>query len=107
MVILLCCHLVYIPGVLLKPDHQTEATGQKIELTCEVHGTSLDDLTYQWIIPGQVKINDSYALTIPNATVNDSGIYFCIVHTIDSSNDGIKSNIANVSILGKLKKQCC
>ena len=100
-------HLLYILGILLKPETQTKATGQTIELTCKVHDTGIDELTYQWTILGLVVVNASSVLTIPNATVNDSGIYFCVVHVIGGSNDGIKSNIATISILSELKKQCC
>ena len=96
-------------GITVEPESQTKATGQTIELTCDVYGTSTDSLMYQWIIPRQYLgflyidiVNGSKVLTIPNATVSDSGVYSCVVFTSSNSNTGVQSDSANVTIIRKL-----
>ena len=93
--------------------HQTNATGQTIELMCDVFGTGTDDdLVYQLIksdpldqsgwtsLLEPVIVNGSNVLLITNASVNDNGVYNCIVFSINNNSTVVKSNSANVSILG-------
>lgn len=92
-------------GIVLEPESQTKATGQTIELTCNVNGTSTDILTYQWIIRwylDPVVVNGSNVLTIPNATVNNSAVYYCAVFITGNINTRVQSNSAIVTILRKL-----
>ena len=94
------------PGVTVEPEKQTKATGQTIELTCIVNGTSSASLMYQWIISRlylkPVVVNSSNVLTIPNASVSNSGVYYCVVFISGHNNTGVQSNSATVSILRKL-----
>ena len=100
-------------GVTLHPENQANATGQMIELTCDIYGIDTDDdLVYQWIksdpldqsgwtsLPEPVVVNGSNVLLITNATVNDNGLYYCIVFSIDDNSTVVKSNSASVTILG-------
>ena len=91
----------------LHPQSKTIATGQTIVLTCTVHDTDTDNLTYWWTKKGgksalvPLVVNSSNLLMISNATVGDSGMYNCIVLISASSNTTIKSNPANVTVLGE------
>ena len=69
-------------GIKLYLENQTVATGQTIELSCDVYGTGTDnDLVYQWTNSrwqkplAAVVMNSNNVLTIHNADVNDSGVY--------------------------------
>ena len=97
----------------LHPENQTNATGQMIELMCDVYGTGTDDdLVYQWIksnpldqsgwrsLPQPVVVNGSNVLLITNASINDNGVYNCAVFSIDNNSTAVKSNSAIVTILG-------
>ena len=104
------CTMFLYAGIKLYPKHQTVATGQTIELTCDVYGTGTDnDLVYQWTnskwqSPSAAiemnRQNSSNTLRIHNANVNDSGVYNCIVFNAGSNSTVVKSNSANVTILG-------
>ena len=99
-------------GIKLYPENQTVATGQTIELSCDIYGTGTDnDLVYQWTnsrwqspLAAVVmnRQNSSNILRIQNANVNDSGVYNCIVFNAGSNSIVVKSNSANVTILGML-----
>ena len=99
----------------LHPENRTNATGQTIELMCDVFGIDTDiddDLVYQWIKSdplGQlgwrsllqpVVLNGSNVLPITNASVNDNGVYNCVVFSIDNNSTAVKSNLASITILG-------
>ena len=114
-------------GITLHPENQTNATGQTVELTCDVYGTDTnDDLVYQWIksgrrndqsgqrntqsgwrsLPEPVAVNGSNVLPITNATIDDSGMYNCVVFSTDNNSTEAKSNSASVTILGKYSYIC-
>ena len=98
---------------MLHPENQTNATGQMIELMCDVFGTGTDDdLVYQWIksdpldqsgwrsLPQPAVVNGSNVLQITNASINDNGVNHCVVFSIDNNSTVVKSNSAIVTILG-------
>ena len=92
--------------IILHPQNETVATGQTMVLTCTVNYTGMDDITYNWTktqgknVIEHLVAYDSY-LTIYDTNVNDTGMYNCFAFS-PSSNASIKSNTANVSVLGKL-----
>ena len=106
------CIILLYAGIKLYPKNQTVATGQTIELTCDVYGTGTDNgLVYQWTnskwqsTPAAIEMNrqnNSNMLRIHNVSVNDSGVYNCIVFNAGSNSTVVKSNSANVTILGML-----
>jgi len=70
--------------IILHPENETIATGQTVVLTCEAYDTGTDNLTYQWIkmeknTLAQVLVHYSNHLIISNASINDSGVYNCVV----------------------------
>ena len=80
---------------------------------CDVFGTGTDDdLVYQLIksdpldqsgwtsLLEPVVVNGSNVLPITNATVNNNGVYNCIVFSINNNSTVVKSNTASVTILG-------
>ena len=98
-------------GITLHPENQMNATGQTIELTCDVYGTNIaNDLVYQWrndqsgwiSVPEPVAVNGSNVLSITNASVTDNGLYNCVIFSTDNNSTVAKSNSASVTILGTL-----
>ena len=108
-------------GITLQPENQTSATGQTIKLTCDVYGTDIaNDLVYQWIKSGRrsdqsgqrnaqsgwrsvskpIIVNGSSVLQITDASIDDSGVYNCVVFSTDNNSTVAKSNSASVTILG-------
>ena len=77
--------------------------GTKVTLTCAASGA--DDLKYQWMrmgkktIPSGARGTGSNTLIIRNITVDDSGLYKCVV---SSGNVEVTSKVGNVSVLSKL-----
>ena len=103
------CTILLYAGIKLYPENQTVPTGQTIELTCDVYSTGTDnDLVYQWTnsrwqsTPAAIEMIRHNVLRIHNADVNDSGVYNCIVFNAGSNSTIVKSNSANVTILGML-----
>ena len=97
----LCVHA----DIILHPQNKTVATGQTIILTCTVNYTGMDNITYHWTKTEEKNVTvrlvayDSN-LTIYDINVNDTGMYNCFAFS-PSSNASIKSNTADVSVLGK------
>ena len=88
------------------PENQTIATGQPIILVCIVNATSANNLTYQWTksspLEPVVLNGSSNMLFIHDASVNDSGVYYCGVFDAQENSTAVKSNAANVTVLGEL-----
>ena len=97
-------YCIFYADITLHPQSKTIATGQTIVLNCTVtvYGTGTDNLTYWWSKNGgkPFVVNSSNLLMISNATVDDNGMYNCIAFSA-SSNSTIKSNSANVTVLGE------
>ena len=108
-------------GITLQPENQMNATGQTIELTCVVYGANIvNDLVYQWIKSGRrsdqlgqrntqsgwrslskpIIVNGSNVLSITDASIDDSGVYNCVVFSTDNNSTVATSNSASVTILG-------
>ena len=89
--------LIIPTEITAHPSSTRVEASQDVILNCS---SSVDNVTYSWhrdggVIPPRSRGKNNYTLTIPNATVLDGGMYYCI-----ASMEGIsvESNRANVAV---------
>ena len=95
-------YYTYFADITTNPEDRIVAVGTDVALICDASGA--DNLNYQWMRMGEKTIPSraigvhSSTLIIPNITVNDSGLYKCVVSSGDVT---VTSKVGNVSVLSK------